>query len=127
MSGTRWVREHVLNEYPEADIAVYAVWFNMIPPDSREAWSAELLDDDRVIHYWDEEKTVGRWISAHVDECDHLGPVDWDSYYLVTPAGNWDDTLDGIVACGTPIVKNTEALARGVESLFAPDSAGVDR
>jgi hypothetical protein len=118
VSGARWVRENILETYPEEEIVVYAVWFNMIPTDRQDRWDPDLLSDKRVRHYWDENRVLGTWISDHVEECEHLSPVDWDSYYLFDSDGVWSDTFEPITACGSPIYKTTERLEAAVERLF---------
>lgn len=97
---------------------MYAVWFNMLPSDRRAKWDPRALADGRVRHYWDTDRVLGKWISKNVEGCEHLGPVDWDSYYLFDGDARWDESLAGIEACGTPIVKNTERLKNAVASVF---------
>lgn len=116
--GASWVRENILEKYPDADLEVYAVWFNMIPGDRRERWNPDLLSDKRVSHYWDEDRLLGSWITKNVPDCDHLGPIDWDSYYLFDTDGKWADTFEGIDACGTPIFKATGPLEKAAKQLF---------
>lgn len=125
VNGASWVRENILKKYPDEEITVYAVWFNMIPGDRKERWNPKQLDDARVTHYWDQDRVVGKWISANVKDCEHLGPVDWDSYYLFDSDGEWDDTLQGIKACGTPIYRKTQRLALAADALF--DSRSEDK
>jgi hypothetical protein len=118
VDGAGWVGEHILKKYPENDIEVYAIWFNMIPGDRKDKWNPKALDDKRVRHYWDEKRVLGKWISKNVDACDHLGPIDWDSYYLFDEDGTWDETFEDIKACGTPILKATEPLTSAAATLF---------
>ena len=118
VKGASWVREKVLNEYPEEEIEVYAVWFNMVVTDRKDKWNPKLLDDKRVKHYWDEERVLGKWIADNVKEVKHLGPIDWDSYYLFDTDGEWNDTFENLIANGTPIARTTEKLAEGAKTLF---------
>ena len=112
VKGTRWVRENILERYPNEELEVYAIWFNMIPGDKKTRWNAEALPDKRVRHYWDTERMVGKWITKNVEDCQHLRPIDWDSYYLFDGDAVWGDNLEGIEAFGTPIINNTEPLKR---------------
>lgn len=121
VNGASWVRENILKKYPEEEITVYAVWFNMIPGDRKQHWKPELLNDKRVSHYWDEERVLGKWISKNAKDCEHLGPIDWDSYYLFDGDGEWNDTFEGAKACGTPILKATEPLKEAAAKLFEKD------
>jgi len=121
VNGASWVLENIMKKYPEEDLIVYAVWFNMIPGDRKEGWDPELLDDKRVTHYWDEDRVLGKWITKNVPDCRHLGKIDWDSFYLFDADGKWDDTLEGIKACGTPIYTHKEKLKDASEKLFAKE------
>lgn len=121
VKGASWVRENILKKYPEEEITVYAVWFNMVPGDRKEGWNPKLLADERVTHYWDEERVLGKWITQNVPDCKHIGPIDWDSYYLFDADGEWGDTFTGTKACGTPILKATEPLAEAAAKLFNAD------
>ena len=55
------MQKEILERQPKANLRVYAVWFCMVPGDSRSEWPPELLTDARVEHYWDEAKAVGTW------------------------------------------------------------------
>jgi hypothetical protein len=61
------VQKALLDTYPHANLKVYAVWFSMMPNDSRAKWSANLLMDSRVIHRWDEPKAVGTWFAPRTE------------------------------------------------------------
>lgn len=118
VNGASWVRENILEKYDEEEIAVYAVWFNMIPGDRKSRWNPGLLADDRVTHYWDEDRVLGKWVSKNIDDCEHLGPIDWDSYYLFDKDGSWGESFENLKACGTPIYKTTERLTDAATTLF---------
>ena len=118
VTGASWVRENILELYPNEEIKVYAIWFNMIPGDRKGRWNPDALSDKRIRHYWDADRVVGKWIAKNVDDCEHLGPVDWDSYYLFDGDAVWSDNLDKIKACGTPIINNTEQLKKAAAALF---------
>ncbi len=121
VNGASWVRENVLEAYVDDEITVYAVWFNMIPGDRKSRWNPNLLADERVTHYWDEDRVLGKWIAKNVDDCEHLGPIDWDSYYLFDEDGHWDKSFEDLKACGTPIFRNTENLATALEEVMNDD------
>ena len=109
---------NVMKKYPEADFQVYAVWFNMLSSDRKDRVKLSLIPDNRVKHYWDEDKQLGKWISKNLGDCKHLGAIDWDSYYLFDENATWGDTLEDIKACGTPIVKNTKPLEVATSKMF---------
>src|SRR5688572_29604861 len=66
VSGASWVQDYVLKRYPKLPIKVYAVWYEMYPGDSPEAYPAaqKLIPDGRVMHWWDQSKDVGRWFTS---------------------------------------------------------------
>ena len=94
--GGRWVQTKILARYPDANLRVYAIWFNMFPGDARSKWRSDLLTDSRVTHWWDDGKVVGRWYQEHASslrskltkESDWNGEILWDAYYTApTPIG----------------------------------------
>lgn len=121
VNGASWLRENIMEKYPHEEITVYAVWFNMIPGDRKERWDPKLLADKRISHYWDEDRVLGKWIAENVEDCEHLGPIDWDSYYLFDGDGQWKDTFTGIEACGTPIASATKPLKEAFAKLVEQD------
>ena len=121
VNGASWVRENVLEAYADDEITVYAVWFNMILGDRKSRWNPDLIDDERVTHYWDKDRVLGKWIATNIDDCEHLGPIDWDSYYLFDEDGHWDESFEELKACGTPIFRNTENLATALEEVMNDD------
>ncbi len=118
VKGASLVREKVLKEYPEEEIEVYAVWFNMVATDRKDKWNPELLNDKRVKHYWDEDRVLGKWITKNFKDGKHLGPIDWDSFYLFDKDGKWNESFENVKASGTPIARDAEKLIEGVEKLF---------
>lgn len=123
VDGASWVRENVLKKYPEAELEVYVVWFSMIPGDRKERWNPEILDDKRVTQYWDEKRVLGKWISKNIDGCTHLGPIDWDSYYLFDSDGKWSEVFEGVKACGSPILGSVEPFTDAIAELLKQDES----
>jgi hypothetical protein len=76
------VQNEILTKYPAADLRVYVVWFNMYPGDARWRWDGDGMTDPRVVHYWDEPKSVGTWFSANLTG---RGSPTWDFYALYSP------------------------------------------
>lgn len=118
VNGASWVRENIMEKYPDEEITVYAVWFNMIGGDQKEGWDPKVLADRRVTHYWDEKRVLGKWVAKNVGDCKHLGPIDWDSYYLFDKDGKWVKTFGNVKACGTPILKAADKLEHAIIELF---------
>ena len=127
VAGTRWVQTQLLAKYPKANLKVYAVWFNMMPADSRAKWPPTLLADPRAVHRWDEGKTIGRWFSPHTPAMRPLlsngsawsdGDVLWDAYLLYGAGANWNETPTGLIQWGRTIVAGRDALKGEFEKLF---------
>ena len=128
VAGTRWVQKELLDKYPHANLKVYAVWFSMMPNDSRGKWSANLLTDSRVIHRWDEPKVVGTWFAPRTeairpqlapDSAWGKGEVLWDSYLLYGADARWDEAPSGLIHWGRTIVAGRETLKTDFEKLCA--------
>jgi hypothetical protein len=122
------VQKELLDKYPHANLKVYAVWFSMMPNDSRAKWSANLLTDSRVIHRWDEPKAVGTWFAPRTDAIRPQlardsawgkGDVLWDAYLLYGADARWDDAPTGLIHWGRTIVAGRETLKEDFDKLFA--------
>ena len=127
MAGTRWVQTELLQKYPRARLRVYAVWFNMLPADSRAKWPANLLTDSRVVHRWDEPKTLGTWFAPRTQAIRGQlapnaawgnGPILWDAYLLYGADARWDDGPTGLMHWGRTIVAGRETLKADFRELF---------
>ena len=104
--------------HPDAEIEVYAIWFNMLPADSREGWPEKLLTDPRVIHYWDQDKVVGTWYGENVTE-NKQGHVEWDAYFLYREGSVWaEDGPTEMESWGRTIVGTRGQLQSDLESLI---------
>jgi hypothetical protein len=122
------VQKDLLAKYPEADVRVYAIWFNMFPGDSKSEWPPELLTDSRVVHRWDEPKAVGTFFGQSrskmqaqltSDSNGTGGDILWDSYLLYGPEARWDSFPTGLTHWGRTIVAARETLRRQFDRLFA--------
>jgi hypothetical protein len=122
------VQKDLLASYPTADVRVYAIWFNMFPGDSKSEWPPALLTDSRVIHRWDEPKTVGTFFGRNnskmqaqltSDSNGTGGDVLWDSYLLFGPDARWDSFPTDLTHWGRTIVAARESLRQRFERLFA--------
>ena len=120
------MQEEILAKQKDADLAVYAIWFNMYPTDARERWPAEVLTDSRVIHYWDEQKNAGRWYGERLrdiesqmasNSAENEGPILWDVYLVYGPEGRWDATPAGLRRWGRTILKTQDEFRRSVAAL----------
>lgn len=115
------MQQALLEADPKARLRVYAVWFRMYPGDARERWSAKLLADPRVLHFWDEERTLGRlyydavpriWDKRAGESKRPQGGVLWDSYLLFGPKARWNERTPELRSWGYTILMTRETLKR---------------
>ena len=122
------MQEEILSKENDDDLRVYAIWFEMYPGDEPDRWPATSLPDRRVIHYWDEAKTVGEWYGQRLDEMKAQlapgstgvePPILWDAYLVYGPESVWSDTPTGLKRWGRTILVAREAFREAVETLKA--------
>lgn len=118
MAGARWVQRDLLAKIPDANLRVYAVWFNMYPGDDRSEWPDGLLTDRRVIHFWDEPKRVGRFYLNHFDLEGYRAEALWDAYLLYAPEASWTHGPSPPISWGYTIVRKRENLERDLTLLL---------
>jgi len=110
------VQAEILEEYPQLDIQVYAIWFKMLPSDHRGAWNSNLLTDLRVHHYWDEPREVGTWYAEN-NLFSH-GSIAWDVYYLYGRDAVWDEFPEPLQRSGYTVFGDRNNLLDEVENLL---------
>jgi hypothetical protein len=108
------VHDEILAKNPGANLRVYAVWFDMLFGDSRSRWDGDGMADTRVVHLWDEKKTVGSWYSANVT---HQPGTTWDFYALYGPEAR---DLSSPLDTGGTIIGDHDRLAASIRPLLAP-------
>jgi hypothetical protein len=125
------VQTELLQKYPAANLRVYAIWFNMMPNDSRAKWPPNLLTDSRVIHRWDEPKAVGRWYAQQAASIRPQlstgsawsnGDILWDAYLLYGSDASWSEAPAGLIHWGRTIVAGRDALKDDIERLLGNSS-----
>ena len=80
------MQQDILAANSDSNVRVYAVWFNMLPKDSRGGFPTELLTDSRVTQFWDENHLAGQAFAPLADW--HKGVL-WDAYFLYGPNARW--------------------------------------
>lgn len=121
VQGARWVQNEVVKKHADSNLKTYVVWAPMLPGDARDKWPEHLISTDRARHFWDGERVVGKWLTANMKDCPSLGKIAWDAYYLLSKDAKWGESLDGVVACGTPVIKKAEELSQEVDALLKGD------
>ena len=123
------MQTELFQKYPTANLRVYAVWFNMMPNDSRAKWPPALLTDPRVFHLWDEPKALGTWYAQRAeamrpqltsDSKWGRGEVLWDAFLLYGADSRWDEAPTDLIHWGRTIVAGRETLRADFEKLFSP-------
>lgn len=121
VQGARWVQLNILDKYSEDEFEVYAVWMPMLPSDARDTWKEKLLSDDRVHHYWNENRSVGRWFTKNASDCKSLGSVAWDAYYVFSDDAELGEPLASVSGCGTTIIGESDGLAEAMAKILAKE------
>jgi hypothetical protein len=98
----------------------------MYPGDARRKWPPTLLTDQRVTHYWVEQRALGTTYLANLPgmlerraEATLQPTADamWDAFYLYARGDRWQDPLPLPVRWGYPIMPTREELARELDAL----------
>ena len=105
----------VLNQNPDADFQVYAVWFSMLASDDKSRWTARFMSDPRVVHFWDEDRVIGKWFAEH--EGFYI-PIAWDAYYLYGPDAHWNEAPSPLVSKGGTIFYKRDQLREDLLALL---------
>lgn len=101
---------------------MFAVWFDVLPGDSRNAWDPSLLNDPRVTSFWDDDGVTGRWFFAHRDAIGFRaipGVIVWDQWLLFGPEAAWTDIPAPIVGAGFTIIGTAARLHNDLLALWA--------
>ena len=106
----------MLAKYPDRDVAVTVVWFNMVRTDARDRWPRDEIVDRRARHYWDAGKRVGTALAGR-PELAAWRPVAWDAWLLYPAGTTWEATAPVPVARGRTIIKTRTALDQAVRAL----------
>jgi hypothetical protein len=102
------VRSNILEKYPRIGIRVFAVWFDMMPADSRNLVDRRLFNDSRVTNFYDPNRVVGTWFAQRTG----AGGIVWDAYFLYGPDATWDSEPAPLVSSGSTVIGSSSDLAR---------------
>ena len=105
------MHDEILAKHPSARLKVLAVWFNMLPGDSRTFLDTRVLGDPRVTYFWDQDHVVGRWVSEHVT--DHPG-ITWDFYLLYGPGARWAASPGQPISADGSVIGSTAELMSAI-------------
>lgn len=108
----------MLKKYPNRNVAVSVVWFNMVRTDERDRWPRDEIVDSRARHFWDLHKVVGTALAAREDLAGWR-PVAWDVWLLYSADTTWDSAPPAPAARGRTIIKTRTALETAIAALPA--------
>ena len=91
----------------------------MIPTDARSRWNwtGGILEDPRVLHYWDEKKKIGRFYAGKDPESDDPDVV-WDTFYLYGSDAKWIAKPDRELATGMTVRSEFDTLKNALMPLL---------
>ncbi len=117
------MQAQVLESNPNASLNVYVVWSHHLPNDSRGSWNPEILDDQRVVEYWDDAGVVSRWFFDHRDEIGFEfrggGGAVWDSSLLFGPDASWGSVPFPIEHFGYTVISRADGLKDHLDEFWA--------
>ncbi|CAN5738943.1 hypothetical protein BH18ACI4_BH18ACI4_11000 [soil metagenome] len=114
MGGARRVQNELLEKYPAAKLEVYVVWFSMIPTDARGAWrwTGNVITDPRVVHFWDDQKVVGRWFAQPETPAEIDAGIVWDAFFLYGPEAEWQAKPKPLISWGATVIDEFDTLEK---------------
>ncbi|MEO8436139.1 MAG: hypothetical protein ABI596_14655 [Pyrinomonadaceae bacterium] len=114
------MQKEILEKYPATKLRVYVVWFSMLPTDARArwGWTAGVISDQRVLHFWDEKKLLGRWFAQQENPENADGGIVWDAFYLYGPEATWDSKPEPLISSGATVQDEAEELKRSIVPLL---------
>lgn len=121
VSGANFIRHEILEAFPDAELRVYAVWFAMYPGDNASKWDPDILTDPRVMHFWDEDKNLGRWYSKN-HKPSSVRNIEWDAYFLYDANSTWGQKPTRMISWGRTIMRMRQKLLETFRQVF-PDPA----
>ena len=113
------MQKEILEKYPSAKLRVYVVWFSMIPTDARSRWSwtGGSINDQRAVHFWDEQKIVGRRFATR-ENSEGDGGIVWDAYFLYGPDARWDSKPEPLLSTGVTVRGEADELKKQLVPLL---------
>jgi len=121
LAGARRVQKELLEKFPSSKVRVYAIWVSMLRTDARLTWrwTGDVLSDQRVAHFWDENKIVGRWYAEHGNTDNRDPGIVLDAYYLYGPDAEWRSKPDPLLSGGGTIRDRYDELQQKLAPLLA--------
>lgn len=125
-SGTRLIGRYVLDRFPDADLAAYAVWMPISDKDSRELAQKETCNllDPRARHFWIGDTSLSDALRPLVG-LPADGPTAWDVYLVYGPDARWEgeappQPMTWMQRMGTPLPRERILNAVDLANEIAP-------
>ncbi|MGH9970432.1 MAG: hypothetical protein ACREBG_21945 [Pyrinomonadaceae bacterium] len=114
------MQTELLAKYPSSELRVYVLWFSMIATDARSAWrwTGNVITDPRVIHFWDDQKVIGRWFAAQDNPEESDPGIVWDAFFLYGPDARWDGALQPPLSRGATVLDEYDTLEKSLLPLL---------
>ncbi len=118
------MQKEILEQHPSANVRVYVVWFSMIFSDNRASWrlTGHVITDPRVLHFWDEQKIVGRWFAKQENPEADDSYIVWDAYYLYGPDAEWGTGPEPLINRGATILDEFKLLEKNFIPLLTNET-----
>jgi len=120
------VQKSVLEAMPEANLRVYAIFFEIVAGDEGAKYEVdprELLDDPRVTLYWDERRLTGLWFDENVTRLGERngeeGRGEWDAFILYGHDVEWTEKPPPSISWGRPVIQEKARLLLDLEAAVA--------
>ena len=94
------MQTEILEQFPNADLRVYVVWLPVLPLDNNRVAVDETMDDARVTHFWDNERSVSDELATAYGNRGLL----WDAVFVFGPTAKWESTPPAPDGTGAPVV-----------------------
>ncbi len=106
------MQKDILEKHPSSQLRVYVIWFSMLPMDARSrwGWTGGVLTDSRVVHLWDEKKTVGNWFAKQENPQQETPGIVWDAFYLYGPDAQWNLKPEPLITKGATVRAEADQL-----------------
>lgn len=105
--GASWVRKNILEQNPDAELAVHVVWVPQLGA-TRGDVDPDLFGDPRVTSYWDPNGAVAEAVLGD--------PNGWDAYALYDGDAAWGGAAVGM---GRPVIAEADKLRAELEGLWS--------
>jgi hypothetical protein len=89
----------------------------MLAGDARSEWDRNVLNDPRVVQFWDGDRVAGRWFAdRQLGGLGGEGSIVWDAYFAFPDRATWRSEPTDLLAAGSDIIDNVS----GLEHRFIP-------